>query len=98
MGASTPTMVYAETELTNIQPEILAVVFFTTSAKFKGTGVGFSHDLGGGASLVAGFGKVPPRVVDKLGIVEIGQVVTSSRREDLSGDKNVASMGLSFSF
>ncbi len=98
MGASTLTMVYAETELTNIQPDILLFVRYFTSAKFKGTGVGFSHDLGGGAKLVAGFGKIPQRVVGKLGIVEIGQVVASSRREDLSGDKNVASMGLSFSF
>ena len=60
MGASTLTMVYAKTDLSNIQPIIDADGDATFgSASLKGMGVGFSHDLGGGAKLVAGFGQVP---------------------------------------
>ena len=40
---------------------------------FKGMGIGFSHDLGGGAKLVAGFAQVPQTVVGNLGMAEIGQ-------------------------
>ena len=111
MGASTLTMVYAKTDLSNIQPLIpdgTADITFG-SASFKGMGVGFSHDLGGGAKLVAGFGQVPQRAVGDLGVGDIGQVLapaadagtntaTADDRTDLSANKNVASVGLSFSF
>ena len=129
MGASTLTLAYAKTDVDNIQPlwdlgddnsiggtgnnaDAAAPTF--GSASFKGMGVGFSHDLGGGAKLVAGFAQVPQRVVGDLGMAEIGQQwvvndpdadtandetsVLATSRTDLSGDKNVASVGLSFSF
>ena len=108
MGASTLTMVYAKADLSNIQPVFTAADARTfASASFKGMGVGFSHDLGGGAKLVAGFGQVPATPVGDLGMAEIGQVVddvdgsgaiNADDRSDLSADKNVASVGLSFSF
>ena len=104
IGASTLTRVYAKTDLSNIQPRWVgtgaaaAVVF--SSASFKGLGVGLSHDLGGGASLVAGFGQVPQMAYEDLGVTEIGQLGGQffSNRPDLSGKKYVASVGLSFSF
>ena len=92
VGASTLTMVYAKTELSDIQPEILLFTSYATSANFKSMGAGFSHDLGGGASLVAGFGKVPRLAVGDLGVGEIGQMVRTDRRVDISGDRNVASV------
>ena len=109
IGASTLTMAYAKTDLSNIQPfwaiSGVQVEFSFASASFKGMGIGFSHDLGGGASLVAGFGQVPQTAVGELGMAEIGQASAkidgaeiSPYRVDLSGDKNVASVGLSFSF
>ena len=99
VGASTLTLVHAKTDLDNIQPSVLASVEFFTSARFKGKGVGLSHDLGGGAKLVAGFAQVPSLAVGDVGVQEIGQVVTEVRRVDhFSAEKNVASVGLSFSF
>ncbi len=108
MGASTLTMVYARTNLTNIQPIIFQnIVGIIPRVGFRGTGVGFSHDLGGGARLVAGVGRVPRMAVGDLGLAEIGQIVTDNDgdndidiadRPDLSGDRNVASVGLSFLF
>ena len=106
MGASTLTMVYAKTDVKNIQPIILAAGTTYGSASFKGMGVGVSHDLGGGAKLVAGFGQVPQMAVGDLGMAQIGQVLdetdatatVADDRPDLSGNKNVASVGLSFSF
>ena len=105
MGASTLTMVCAKADLSNIQPIILDTGTTFGSASFKGMGVGFSHDLGGGAKLVAGFGQVPQTAVGDLGVGDIGQVfgetvdgTTADDRSDLTADKNVASVGLSFSF
>ena len=106
MGASTLTLAYAKTDVDNIQPMWVTDKFEFASASFKGMGVGFSHDLGGGAKLVAGFGQVPTTEVAKLGMAEIGQVfdanadnsITAADRKDLSGDQNKASVGLSFSF
>ena len=111
MGASTMTLAYAKTNVSNIQP-IWTVsgndtVISYASASFRGIGVGFSHDLGGGASLVAGFGQVPTMEVAKLGMAEIGQVfdgadsgvdITAADRKELGGDQNKASVGLSLSF
>ena len=107
-GASTLTMVYARTNLTNIQPIIAGdIVGIIPRVGFRGTGVGFSHDFGGGARLVAGFGRVPRMAVGDLGLAEIGQIVSDNDgdgdidiadRPDLSGVRNVASVGLSFLF
>ena len=110
MGASTLTMTYAKTDVSDIQPFWAfsggQIEFSFASASLKGVGIGFSHDLGGGASLVAGFGQVPQTAVGDLGMAEIGQASPTTGdvatvlpdRLDLSGDKNVASVGLSFSF
>ncbi len=108
MGASTLTMVYARTNLTNIQPIIAGnIVGIVPRVGFRGAGVGFSHDLGGGARLVAGFGRVPRMAVGDLGLAQIGQIVSDNDgdndidiadRPDLGGDRNVASVGLSFLF
>ena len=114
MGASTLTMVYAKTDVENIQPAWLlddgsgndGGELNTANVSFKGMGVGFSHDLGGGAMLVAGFAQVPQKAVGDLGMAELGQAFDAdggmdgdaSDRPDLSGDKNMASVGLSFSF
>lgn len=101
-GASTFTMVHARTKVDNIQPVFFAVVtYFKNDVTFEGTGVGFSHDLGGGASLVAGFAKVSKKTVKDLTWREIAQAPTHARREDLrpfTDIKSVASAGLSFSF
>ena len=111
-GASTLTMVYARTNLSKIQPIMAAfggelIVGIIPRVGFRGAGVGFSHDLGGGARLVAGFGRAPRMAVGDLGLAEIGQIVTDNDgdndidiadRPDLSGVRNVASMGLSFLF
>lgn len=108
VGATTLTLSYAKTDVSNIQPIWDATnnsALSHGSASFKGAGIGFSHDLGGGAKLVAGFGKVPTTAVADLGMEEIGQVydtdnegtgITADDRFDLSGSKNVASVGLSF--
>ncbi len=64
-------------------------------------GIGFSHDLGGGASLVAGFAKVSKKTVKDLTWREIAQAPSHARREDLmpfTAERNVANVGLSFSF
>ena len=109
MGASTLTLVYAKTDVDNIQPvwdSNASEALSFAKASFKGMGVGFSHDLGGGAKLVAGFGQVPKMAVGDLGMKELGQTITAASggdgdaddRPDLSEDKNVASIGLSFSF
>ena len=117
MGASTLTLSYAKTDVSNIQPfwnidldgndQTNDPGFDFADVSFKGIGVGFSHDLGGGAKLVAGFGQVPTTAVADLGMEEIGQVydgnnqgtgITADDRKNLSGDKNVASVGLSFTF
>ncbi len=101
MGASTLTMVYAKTEVDNIQPNFFLSRIYFTSATFRGKGIGFSHDLGGGASLVAGFAKVSKKTVKDLTWVEIGQAPSAARREDLmpfTAERNVANVGLSFSF
>ena len=115
VGASTLTLVYAKTDVNNIQPIWVdqnglpsplntATVSFG-SVSFKGMGIGFSHDLGGGASLVAGYGQVPRIAVADLTMAQIGQVLDGTDfgtfpddRMDLSGDKNMASVGVSFSF
>ena len=110
VGASALTLSYARTEVSNIQPIWdIADNFALThgSASFKGFGVRFSQDLGGGAKLVAGLGQVPTTAVADLGMEEIGQVfdsdnegtgITADDRVDLSGNRNVASVGLSFAF
>ena len=77
------------------------------NASLKGLGVGFSHDLGGGAKLVAGFGQVPTVLpgADGFGAM-IGQTMDGDDENDtvevtermMFADKNVASVGLSFSF
>ena len=97
MGASKLTLVYAKTNVSNIQPvwDATATEFKFTNASFKGLGLGFSHDLGGGASLVAGFGQVPKDAVGDLGMEEIGQL---GARQDLSAKVNKASVGLTFAF
>ena len=115
IGASTLTLAYAKSDLKNIQPLWVdengdpsplndAMVTFG-SASFKGMGIGFSRDLGGGASLVAGYGWVPHEAVGDLGMLELGQVQDGpdfgtfpDARMDLSGNKKVANVGLSFSF
>ena len=108
MGASTLTLVYAKTDLGNIQPvgsSTDSSVSYT-NASIKGLGVGFSHDLGGGAKLVAGFGQVPKMPVGDLTGAELGQTTDGSDSDtDVEADdrymfmdKNVASVGLSFSF
>ena len=119
MGASTLTLVYAKTDVDNIQPifdlgtnrqwngnDPRTLTF--GSASFKGMGVGFSHDLGGGAKLVAGFAQVPQRAVGDLFVdhfADVAQLIEEeqdpqhpAKRPDLTADKNVASVGLSFSF
>ena len=117
MGASALTLSYAKTDVSNIQPfwnldldgndQTDNQGFDFADVSFKGIGVGFSRDLGGGAKLVAGFGQVPTTAIADLGMEEIGQVydgnnqgtgITADDRKDLSGDKNVASVGLSFTF
>ncbi len=100
MGASTLTMVYAKTDVDNIQPEFRIPTRFIGTT-FRGKGIGFSHDLGGGASLVAGFAKASKKTVKDLTWREIGQAPTAARREDLTpftAERNVANVGLSFSF
>ena len=107
-GASTLTIVYAKAEVKNIQPIIAGnIIGIIPSASFKGTGIGFSQDLGGGAKLVAGFGKVPKTAVGDLGLAEIGQIVSDNDgdndidiadRPDLSGDMSVVSIGMEFQF
>ena len=100
MGASTLTLVYAKTDVSDIQPYWNQDDGTRTlsSGSLKGLGVGFSHDLGGGAKLIAGFAKVPMIAVGDLGMTEIGQVNARAHRTDLSADRNMASIGLSFSF
>ena len=65
MGASTLTLAYGKTTLGALSIEADPGETGTNSHRFNvasgnmsGMGVGFSHDLGGGASLVAGFGQV----------------------------------------
>ena len=72
----------------------------TASATNKGIGVGFSHDLGGGAKLVAGFAKVPLHAFEESATMGVlGQVGDIDKHNDFPAiDKNVASVGLSFSF
>ena len=96
MGASTLTLVYAKTDLDNIQPVWDTGTDHTfVDASVKSLGVGFSHDLGGGASLVAGFGQVPTTAVADAAL---GHVDSAANRPDVGADKNSASIGLSFSF
>ena len=107
MGASTLTLVYAKTDLGNIQPVGDSGSVSYTNASLKGLGVGFSHDLGGGATLVAGFAQVPQVLPGDSGFgAMVGQTMDGG--DDASGvspadrsmfmDKNKASVGLSFSF
>ena len=121
MGASALTLAYAKTDVSNIQPMwdlgddgsiggtgTSADSMTFGSASFKGMGVGFSHDLGGGAKLVAGFAQVPQNAVGDLGVADLGQQwvanaddtgsILATERDVLTEDKNVASVGLSFSF
>ena len=116
IGASTLTLAYAKAELSNVQPywinpatgEIIdhaASTAHFASPSLTGIGIGFSRDLGGGASLVAGLGRVPQIAVGDLGMSEIGQPLDGADvdifvdpRVDLSRTRNVASVGLSFSF
>ena len=115
MSASKLTLVYVKSDVDNIQsvwadgdgvPGSEASDKLTfESTSFKGVGVNVSHDLDGGATLVAGFGQVPSKTAGGLGIADIGQQADHSpvdaivhHRRDLSGDMNKASVGLSFSF
>ena len=103
MGASKLTLVYAKTDVDNY-----GASWDTTNSNWgfaktslKGMGVGFSHDLGGGASLVAGFAQVPTLVRKDFDMDEIGQQANNLGNRTLKADpddKNVASVGLSFSF
>ena len=120
MGASTVTIAFAQADVDNIQPAWVdgsgnvstqdgAKVQFA-DATFKSLGVGFSHDLGGGAKIVAGFAQVPQKAVGDLVFSDIGQVfgaLSGTTPDDdtpqrniatLEEDKNVASIGLTFSF
>ena len=116
VGASTVTIAYAQANIDNIQPawvdgngnfsnsEENAKVQFA-DASLKGIGVGFTHDLGGGAKIVAGFAQVPQTAVGDLDAGDIGQVLSAGTDQKpgrtiakLEEDKNVASIGLSFSF
>ena len=92
MGASVPTLVHAKGKLDDIEPVWVgpdgntggvpnATVRFN-NISYKGIGVGFSHDLGGGAKLVAGFGEVPTAdftddVVNMAGMVRSFPAKTS---------------------
>lgn len=106
MGASTLMMVCARTDVSNIQPIIPASGDQSfSSANFED--VGFNHDFGGGAKLAAGLGQFPKMAVADLGMVEIGQVfadddadssITAADRMDLSEDRKVVGVGLSFMF
>ena len=116
VGASTLTVVYAKTTLSNVQPIFAngANISSSVNANFKGVGIGFSHDLGGGAKLVAGFAQVPRVSVADLNrgrvynAANIGQTLDFDNsgsgtpddgdRFDLTVKKKVASVGLSFSF
>ena len=100
MGASTLTLVYAKADVDNIRPEWLSGATTPTfgSESFKGVGINIKHSLGGGADLIAGFGQVPQKAVASLDTSDIGQVLEGETPPDLSGDKSVASMGLSFKF
>ncbi len=117
MGASTITLAYAKTDVSNIQPvwvntdgdvsELATATASFGSASFTGIGIGFSHDLGGGAKLVAGFGEVPATAVADLTPAQLGQqpntgatgsIEVADYRMDLGKSINKASIGLSFSF
>ena len=108
VGASTLTLAYAKTDVDNVQPEWSNISANATvsfgSYSLKGLGIGFSHDLGGGAKLVAGFAQVPQKAVGDFGTAEIGHLMDGPDDDenfdipDLSTDRNVASLGLSFSF
>ena len=107
MGASTLTLAYAKTDLKNIQAFGDGTNLTYVSASLKGMGVGFSHDLGGGAKLVAGFAQVPMVLPGDDGFGAMIGYVTDGPDDDTDvgiddrrvfGDKNVASIGLSFSF
>ena len=108
MGASTLTLVYGKTSVGAMDyPFALAsgateddTVINFASGSYSGMGIGFSHDLGGGASLVAGFGQVdsgtPMLNVGSLTSVS-GGLDTVPVSYDFA-DSNKASLGLTFSF
>ena len=114
MGASVLTTIHAKTDVDSIQPVrpddrgggALIVCSDSAGVSLKGKDVGFSHDPGGGAKLVAEFGQVPETEVGKLGVKEPGQALDAGGgsegdvgdRADLSVDRNLVGLSLSLSF
>lgn len=71
------------------------------SGSFSGMGVGISHDLGGGAKLVAGFGKIDATDEINVSVAAPGTAVGGITPYPVSyefAEHNKASVGLMFSF
>ena len=71
---------------------------------FGATGATFGIGYASGKTISAGFGQVPQFTLGDLGMAEIGQGLNDADSDgivdlnpDLSGDRNVASLGLFFS-
>ena len=100
IGASTLTLVYAKNDADQYEVTFGETGSETTirTGDYSETayGIGITHDLGGGAKLIAGFGSVPDDdgVSATFGTPE-GEVVPATIQ---TADKNKASIGLSFSF
>ncbi len=107
-GASMLSLVYTKTDLDNLEPVGVdntagSECVTYSSGSLDGIGVGFSHDLGGRASLVPKFGPIPIAPVEMLGFLfeavsTVAAEVTEAGRSGLPGERNDAGVGLSFSF
>ena len=107
IGASTLTLVYAKHDLAGASMTLEAAgneavtadtAVSTAASSSKAYGLNITHDLGGGAKVVAGFGIVPGETT----AADTNVVLDSTNGNDLSPtigeDQNKASVGLQFSF
>ena len=106
IGSSTLTIVYAKHEIgpadfsADLTPDDTVNPTEFRLAEFSGKayGVGIEHDLGGGASMVAGFGAVPGGIDDVV-VGEPAQIDSSIPVSLIfDEDSNKASVGLKFTF
>ena len=89
MGASKMTLVFSKMSIDNLaEYGTDAASQKLVSGSVDSYGINLTHDLGGGASVVAGFGSVPNNVMG---------AVTADNKLDTSS-ANKASVGLSFAF